>query len=223
MRQLLLVIFVLLTSLVALSTAQADPLCQSLGYCVYESPGFKITVVDKETGQPLAGVHALAEWVQHALYGTNGPLMVQDAVSSPDGVLIFPAWGPIQGSTSGLVLNQDPVITLFTPGYTAMVIHNARGTDEKDRVHGFFQDGQIFKMEPFQRSPEEWLEQLKQVGVGRAARIADEQRLQFRDPYLNRLRRISAERYKLPERFQSPGEFFWLVDGLVKFLEEGRW
>ena len=69
----------------------------------------------------------------------------------------------------------------------------------------------------------EWLEQLKQVGVGRAARIADEQRLQFRDPYLNRLRRISAERSKLPERFQSPGEFFWLVDGLVKFLEEGRW
>ena len=223
MRQLLLAIFVLLTSLIAVSTAQADPLCQSSGYCVYESPGFKITVVDRETGQPLADVHALAEWVQQALYGTSGPLMVQDAVSGPDGLLTFPAWGPIEGSTSGLVLGQDPVITLFTPGYSTMVVNNARGSDGKASVRGFARDEQTFKLDPFKGSPEEWLEQLKQVGVGRANRITDEQRLQFRDAYLNRLRRVSSERSKLPERFQSQGEFFWFVDGLMKFLEEGRW
>lgn len=197
-------------------------MCRWFGQCFYESPGFRITVVDKETGKPLADVHALAEWVQYGYHGENGPLMVQEAVTGPDGLLVFPAWGPMRGSTAGLVLNKDPIITLFKPGYKTSLINNAPGTDEKARVRGFTQDGQTFKIELFQGGPEEWVKELKRVWAGRAAGIADEQRLQFRGPYLNRLRKISAERHKLPERFQSQGQFFWFVDGLMKFLEEGH-
>jgi hypothetical protein len=52
--------------------------------------------------------------------------------------------------------------------------------------------------------------------------MGDEQRLRFRDPYLNRLRRVWAERERLPEYFQSRGQFFWAIEGDLKFLEEGH-
>ena len=65
----------------ASQSAEANFMCQWMGRCFFESPGFRITVVDKETGKPLSDVHALSVWVQYGCHGTNGPLMVQDAVS----------------------------------------------------------------------------------------------------------------------------------------------
>src|SRR5215831_11227291 len=126
-RKLPIIFAVWFIRMLAVPLAQANPLCSWFGYCVYESPAFRITVVDQETGRPLADVHALAEWVQYGSHGTNGPLMVQDAASGPDGVLAFTAWGPMRGSNAGLVLNQDPVITLFKPGYNTLRINNAPG------------------------------------------------------------------------------------------------
>src|SRR6516225_7530377 len=114
-----------LTCLMAVPPAQANPLCSWFGYCVYQSPGFKITVVDKETGQPLSDVHALAEWISYGMWGQKGPLMVQEAISGADGVLKFPTWGPIRGSRSGLVINTDPGLTLFKVRYKPLRIYNA--------------------------------------------------------------------------------------------------
>ena len=110
---------------VAPRSAEANLLCKWFGRCFYESPGFRIRVVDKETGQPLADVHALAEWASYAVGRENGPFMVQDATSGPDGMLAFPPWGPMRGYRGGLVLNSDPVITLLKPGYRTRVLNNA--------------------------------------------------------------------------------------------------
>ena len=59
----LLVLFGLLLSRPA---EAADLLCTLASYCVYEGVPFSITVVDQETGAPLAGVHALAEWLDRS-------------------------------------------------------------------------------------------------------------------------------------------------------------
>lgn len=204
--------------------AEANLLCDWFNRCLYESPGFHLSVVDKETGQPLADVHALAEWVQYGRHGTNGPLMVQDAISGPDGILSFSAWGPLHGSPAGLALNQDPGLTLFKPGYKILIIFNAIpvGTSETDRVRGFFQDTQTFALEPFRGTAEEWIDQLRKGWLGLGSPRGDEQVLKFRNPYLHRLQKIWHERDTLSESFQQPGNFFWSVEGQLKFLEERK-
>src|SRR5215813_450353 len=138
--------------LLAPAPAAADILCEWLYQCYYQSPGFRFRVTDRETGQPLADVHALAEWVQEGSHGRNGPLMVQDAVSGADGWLKFPAWGPIRGSSVGLVLNLDPAVSLFKPGYQTLLIQNAypEGTSETTQLRRFGQDKQSFALQRFQ-------------------------------------------------------------------------
>ena len=204
--------------------AEANILCRWFGYCVYESPGFRFTVADKATGQPLADIHALAEWVQHGPYGRNGPLMVQDALSGADGALVFPAWGPVRGTRRGLMLNLDPTITLFKPGHKTLRIQNAypEGTTETTRVRRFGQDGQTIAMEPFRGTPETWMEQLRKAKEGAAISLSEEQIVQFRVPYLNQLKRLWAERSNVPLEYQKAGQFFWHVERDIKLLQEGK-
>lgn len=222
MRRAIGIGLLLLVGLLVPRLAEASILCKWFGRCFYESPGFRFTVVDRETGQPLADVHALAEWVQYGPYGRNGPLMVQDTSSGSDGALSFLAWGPIRGSIAGLVLNHDPVISLFKPGYRVLAVFNVPGTDETARVRGLRQDGETFFLEPFRGSPAEWVEQLGKALEGAAASISEEQFLQFRVPYLVRRKRLWAERNKVPQEHQKVGQFFWHVERGIKLLEEGR-
>ena len=193
--------------------------------CTFEGLPFKITVIDAETRKPLADVHALAEWQIHGAGGRlNGPLMVLDAASGLDGTLAFPGWGPIDGPVTGLGIGRDPVITLFKSGYKALVINNADppGTPETQRVRKFYQGGRTYELEPFRGSPDQWLEQLREVVLGLAVPRSDESTLRFRNAYLNRLMLVSSERPKLPVEHQRPGNFFWHVDRSLKLLEEGH-
>jgi hypothetical protein len=221
MRRWTVTLLVWLMSLTIVRVGYADVLCRWFGHCVYESPGFKIRVVDKETGKPLAGVHALAEWTQYEFQGSGALLVAQDAVSGQDGMLVFPPWGPINGSSGGLVLNQDPVITLYKSGYDVMLINNAPGTDERARVRGLTQNGQTFKLGLFRGSADERVKQLGAVSDGLAGR-SDTTSMQFRQPYLNRARRVWAEKDNLPKQYQNPGQFFWHVQRAINFLEEGK-
>src|SRR5262249_17549976 len=187
--------------LLAPMPAAAEFLCEWLYQCYYQSPGFRFRVTDRETGQPLADVHALAEWVQEGSHGRNGPLMVQDAVSGTDGWLKFPAWGPFRGSSVGLVINLDPAITLFKPGYRTRFVQNSDSAPDPEttRVRGFGQEGQTLTLDQFRGSPEEWVTQLSQaVYPPTLGRAAENQILRFREPYLRRRFRVKAELEKLP-------------------------
>ncbi len=208
-------------------SAAADLACDVFGDCVYEGPAFRFTVVDAETREPLAGVHALAEWVQYGFHGRNGPVMVQDATSGPDGVLAFPAWGPVPGSAGGLAIDNDPVISLLKPGYHVAIVPNGRGPQGRDRdlrarQRWATQDGKTIPLQRFQGTSEEWVQALRKVRSGLAFPRSDEQSLQFRGPYLNRLRLVWAERDKVPSRYQERGQFFWFVEFQMKSLEEGK-
>lgn len=199
---------------------QTNLFCKWIPYCLYESPGFRFTVVDKETGQPLADVHALAEWVMYGFHGTNGPLMVQDATSGADGLLTFVAWGPIRGASGGLVINHDPVITLFKPGYRTLLITNRTpGPHEKTRVRMFGPDGQTIALEPFRGTPKEWLEELRNaIYPARLGGTSESQLLLFRESYLNRKRIVRAELEKLPKDWRDVEHLIWSVDQGIKFL-----
>src|SRR5262249_13188247 len=180
--------------------------------------------IDAERRKPLTDVHALAEWQIHGAGGRlNGPLMVLDAASELDGTLAFPGWGPINGPVIGLGIGRAPVIKLFKSGFKAPVINNGDppGTPETQRVRKFYQDGRAYELEPFRGSPDQWLEQLRRVAFGVAVPRNDETSLQFRNPYLNRLKHVSGERTKFPVEQQRVGSFFWHLDRSLKFLEEG--
>lgn len=211
----------LLAGLVVPRPAEANILCRWFGYCVYESPGFRITVVDRETGQPLADVHALAIWVMRGSHGADGPIMVQDAVSGPDGVVALPPWGPSRGSNAGLEVGYNPVLSLFLPGYKVYDTNNRGGArDGRARVHGFGGHGQTYFLEPFRGTPEEWVEQLRKAAYPvRLGGTSKEQAWQFRDQYLNRMGRVWSEREKVPPQYQKEGQLFWHVERDIKFYE----
>jgi hypothetical protein len=215
----------LLASLWMAPRAEANVLCRILPMpCTYEGAAFQFTVVDAETRQPLPDVHALAEWQLYGTYGRNGPLMVQDALSGVDGVLAFPPWGPVHGPRSGLILNSDPVVTLMKPGYETLRLFNAfpAETDERTRQRRFGREGETLALKPFQGTPEQWVEQLRGVWHGLAFPRSEEDSRQFREPYLNRLRRVWAEREKLPDRHRAIADFFSSVEAELRSLEEGR-
>jgi len=192
-RRLAAVALVLLAPLLGPRAVEAQ-LCKFPIPCRYEGPAFTLTVVDAETGRPVADVHALAEWQNYGMHGLGGPFLVQDAVSATDGVLRFPKWGPIRGYLSGLVGGNDPVVSLFRPGYEVAVEHNKRIVVETEKVRRFSQDGH----------------QLRTVAHPQVSPISDDSLLQFRGPYLNRFQRVWTEVQLLPEPERSDAlrEFF---------------
>jgi hypothetical protein len=154
--------------------------------------------------------------------------MVLDTVSGPDGVVRFPAWGPIAGPPDGLRQEQDPIITLFKAGYKVKVMGNlspptvpAEGR-ETARRRWFGRNGEIVVMEPFRGTAEEWVEELcKAAWPGFTGRMSSEQVLQFRTPYLARMKRLLSKRNKLP-RSQKVDDFYWSVEREVGLLERGH-
>src|SRR5207244_12695404 len=95
---------ILIASVVWPHAADSDQPCEVVPMpCAFESLPFKFKVVDAETHQPLADVHALAEWQTEGVGGrANGPLMGKDSVSASDGLISSYAWGPVGGTSNGL-------------------------------------------------------------------------------------------------------------------------
>jgi hypothetical protein len=152
----------------------------------------------------LVDVHALAEWQVHGPGGgLNGPLMVLDAMSDPDGVVKFPGWGPIEGPLDGIGIGRDPVITLFKSGYKTAFLNNGyRGpAREQERVRRATHDGRTYPLERFVGTPREWVGELEN---------------------LRRMELVAAERDKFPPDELRPGKFAWHLDRELRFLREGH-
>jgi len=168
--------------------------------CRFEAPAFHIRLRDAETKSPLVDVHALAEWQSYGAGGRlDGPVMVLDGTSGPEGVIRFRAWGPIEGPGLGLGVGRDPVITLLKAGYEILMIGNryVGPGREREQVRRFSRDGETFALRPFTGTPEQRLGQLRKVWLGIAVSRTDEETLKFREPYLNRLRRVALERERI--------------------------
>jgi hypothetical protein len=201
--------------------ADANPLCRWLGACAYLSPGFQLTVVDAETGKPLADVYAWAEWVQYGAHGRGGPLMVQNAVSGADGRLTFPWWGPTTGSPGGLVLGIDPAVILFKPGYATRLVQNetALGASHHAMIRGLSYREDPVGLQPFRGSPAEWVEQLRKlVFPGLSAFVSDAARNRFRTLYLRRLEIAAGELAGAPAETQGARALKLGLDQSTRFF-----
>jgi hypothetical protein len=220
------IILAALWLLVSPPPAEANVLCRWIGVCLYLSRGFDITVVEGESGQPLPGVYAWAEWVQYAAHGTNGPLMIQEATSGADGRLTFPAWGPTRGSGAGLDLGSDPAVILFKSGYATLLVQNdvPLGADHLAAYRTFTKTAVPSALQPVRGSVAERVSQLKRLiyPIGLSARVSDDQRTQFRSLYLHRLTIVSDELRSLPASASEVTQFRSTLELTARLLKGDR-
>jgi hypothetical protein len=197
----MLVAVMILLGLWTPAPVAGNPVCRWVGLCVYLSPGFQVTVVDAETGRPLADVYAWAEWVQYGAHGIGEPLMVQNAVSTADGQVTFPWWGPIAGSRGGLLLGIDPAVILFKPGYATLLLHNdvALGASHHAMIRGLSRPEGLVALTPFRGAPGEWVEQLRRlVFPALSSYLSDDARNRFRALYRRRRDIAATELARVP-------------------------
>jgi hypothetical protein len=183
--------------------------------CQYEAPAFTIRVVDQQTGQPLADVHAIAAWLVYGFHGRRGVLMALEAVSGADGQLSFPAWGPVKSGVEGLVLARDPLISLFKPGYRAKLILNSSPISQSEtaRVHAFDQAGHVFELTPLSNDLLDTITELRKArNPLEGATVSDSDPQPFKRIYVNRLRRVRAEAGRLPRQHSDVELLLWGLD-----------
>jgi hypothetical protein len=203
---------------------RSDPLCPHIVACQYEAPAFTIRVVDQQTGQPLADVHAITGWLAWGFHGSRAVLMVLEAVSDADGQLFFPAWGPVKSGVPGLLGGRDPLISLFRPGYRTKLIYNATpiGQPETARVHAFDPAGRTFELSRFQGSPTEETAELRKGGDPlEGTTMSEHDPLSFRRAYANRLRRVRAKAQSLPYRSPDLESLLWRLKTGTEYLDPG--
>jgi hypothetical protein len=194
--------FLIVLGLLAPARAEAHVLCSGLAICPYGSPGFTLTVVDAESGNPLADVYAWAEWVQYGSHGVNGPIMIQEAQAGANGRLVFPWWGPRFGYRSGLDIGSDPAVILFKPGYATLIVQNGErpGMRTTDAIRVFTRNGETLRLQRFRGPALEWVAELRRlVHPGLTSFVSDAQRDRFRTAYLRRLEYAETESARLPQ------------------------
>ena len=194
--------FLIVLGLLAPARAEAHVLCSWLALCPYGSPGFALTVVDAESGNPLADVYAWAEWVQYGSHGVNGPIMIQEAQAGANGRLVFPWWGPRFGYRSGLDIGSDPAVILFKPGYATQIVQNGErpGMRTTDAIRVFTRNGETLRLQRFAGSIDERVRQLRALAFSPTmGRMSDDQAAQFRALYLTRFDLATAELDRLPQ------------------------
>lgn len=86
------------------------------------------TLVDADTGQPLAEVPVVAYWEVKAgsITGDSlpcGVASVEEAVTDKNGKFHIPGWGPVKGAC-GDMPQRDPELFAFKSGYTPLRIMN---------------------------------------------------------------------------------------------------
>ena len=140
-----------------------------LSTCVWAPPFYwgeaiHCRVVDADTGEPIEGAVAVADWklygggIGHG--GHRSSLLVQATVTDTDGRFAFPAWGPTL-RPSYEALDRAPWLIVFKSGYE----HQALWNDQ--RSNGFVRssqwDGRTISLSKFAGSAKLRLEHLETV------------------------------------------------------------
>lgn len=216
--------FALVLGLVVFTWGQSDPLCPQLVDCEYEAPAFAIRVVDQQSGQPLADVHALATWLVYGGHGGRTPLVVLEAVSAADGTISFPAWGPIRSGAAGIYPARDPVISLFRPGYRALLVfnHSPVGQRHTVRVHAFQQAGSRYELSPLLGTPAEIVAGLREAtDTFDGSTLSPHHPSSDRRAFVNRLKLVRSEAERLPRNLPEVRQLFWRLDTGIELFDVG--
>ena len=134
----------------------------------YSAEPIEARVVDVATKQPLEGVIVTANWELRgpATAGGSAPigqLMVLETVTGKDGKFAFPAWGPERAH--GALLNRDPQLLLFKPGYRYRGLENEfRDGMELESIRRSEWHGKTIEMKLFKGAGEEYAEHVYDLG-----------------------------------------------------------
>lgn len=118
----------------------------------YSAQAITGKVVDAETGEPLAGVIIVAQWmIDRKFVGDDKALLnVMETVSDSEGNYGFPAWGPISlPPMADFRKGEDPRVYYFKTGYWPEVESNGVVSDISYRitpVGGFKGNGKTVKL-----------------------------------------------------------------------------
>jgi hypothetical protein len=204
---------------------RSDPLCPHIVACQYEAPAFTIRVVDQQTGQPLADVHAIAAWLIYGFHGRRGVLMALEAVSGADGQLSFPAWGPVKSGVEGLVPARDPLISLFRPGYRAKLILNSPPINQSEtaRVHAFDRAGETFELVRLSDTSAAAViaELRKAADPLEGTSLSEHDASSFRRIYANRLRNVRTIAEHLEAKSADLESLLWRLRTGIEYLDPG--
>lgn len=96
----------------------------------YSAESIEGWVVDADTNEPLEGVVVVAAWI---LYGWTTPyikfdqvgtLELMESVTDKYGRYSFPAWGPLERPSKGVLTDYDPRLSFFKSGYDIEIVSN---------------------------------------------------------------------------------------------------
>ncbi|MGH7331185.1 MAG: hypothetical protein ACREKS_00275 [Candidatus Rokuibacteriota bacterium] len=194
----------------------------------YSAKEITATVVDDEHEQPLEGVIVVAQWVLYVAglgHGGHGPrLHVAEAVTDSAGRLHFPGWGPKPNPRYPFsrLVNRDPVLSFFKPGYHPRLVQNRWAANETVRVSEW--DGKTIRLKRFAGNDTAWARELRNF-QGRGWLAWDEDyvdwRLMPRMVLELELQRLELEKKRVSAQV-SPSPLRYLrttVDQVREFLE----
>lgn len=124
----------------------------------YTAPPMAATVVDSESGQPLAGVYVVADWqLEGGLEGGSrlGAIMMMETQTDANGRFEFPGWGPKDPLSVGVrtgnarLKNSTPQLLLFKPGYEYDRLRNPSSTDPAPAIVRSLWDGKRIELRRF--------------------------------------------------------------------------
>jgi hypothetical protein len=104
----------------------------SLSACAmfYSARPISATVIDADSGAPVAGANVVAVWELEdpVAAGIQGDLEMLETVTGASGDFQFPGWGPKPVPSSAYpgsrLTNNDPRIIVFKPGYVPQAVYN---------------------------------------------------------------------------------------------------
>ena len=136
--------------------------CAGLSQRYYSAEPIEAWVVDEKTGKPLEGVIVVAHW--KLMRGTvagrvpAGTMMLLETVTDANGRFSFPAWGPLENASEGILDHEDPMLILFKSGYRQTGLSNHYGIRAEDKPSKRKSEwsGKTIKMTRFEGTPEQY-------------------------------------------------------------------
>lgn len=119
----------------------------------YSAKSITFTLVDEVTGQPIEGAIVTANWQLATGSFAGGDVVqgnqkVMETVSTAEGKVHFPAWGPEWNKYGGHIKENDPQMFIYKVGYEPARLYNwtANYKYPKDSLRVSMWDGQVAKL-----------------------------------------------------------------------------
>lgn len=148
----------------------------------YTADPIESRVVDADTGQPIAGVTVVADWILkgglvqlHHLGHAN----LMETITDAQGRFLFPGWQ--QWVSSGRLGAEDPTLILFKSGYQVQELRNDYISAREKHFYSpvIYSDwhGKTLKLKKFQGSLQEYAQHLRflDITIGHIVRIGEKE------------------------------------------------